>query len=106
MALFIGKFGCRCEQVTHTLIISANQNNRLWFFFLQPLSFQEGGVEIQSGKGQKDEIESSTQWLCDYKSTNQTDGGQMGAELTEHPFHNTWWGLMFKRWTHSGWGSR
>lgn len=63
-------------------------------FFLQPLFFH--WVKIVSGKGQKDEIETSLQWLYDYKSTNQTDGGQMGAELTEHPFHSTWWGLCLK----------
>lgn len=38
-----------------------------------------------SGKGQEDEIETSPQCLCDYKSTNQTDGGQSGAELTSIP---------------------
>ena len=50
-----------------------------------------------SGKGQKDEIETSPQRLYDYKSTNQTGGGQMGAELTKRLFHSTtWWGLCFK----------
>lgn len=61
---------------------------------VQPFVFPRG--EIKRGKGQKDEIETSLQWLCDYKSTNQTDGGQMGAELTEHPFHSTCWGLCLK----------
>lgn len=78
--------GRDCERVsqTHTLIISANQNNRLIF---SPHVFPLG--ENVSGKGRRDELETSPQWLCDYKSTNQTDGGQMGAELTEHPFHST-----------------
>ena len=62
--------------------------------------------KIMSGKGQKNEAEASLQWLCDYKSTNQTDRGQMGAESTEHPFQLYLLGLMFKRWTHSGRGRR
>lgn len=35
-------------------------------------------------------------WVI-YKSTNQTEGGQMGAELTQHPLQSTWWGLCFKK---------
>lgn len=56
--------------------------------------FSQG--DILSGTGQTDEIETSPHWLCDYKSTNHTDGGQMRTELTEHPFHSTWWGLCIK----------
>uniref|UniRef100_A0A3B3V079 Solute carrier family 6 member 1, like n=1 Tax=Poecilia latipinna TaxID=48699 RepID=A0A3B3V079_9TELE len=70
--------------------------------------FSQGESREGWGKGQKDEIETFPHWVCDYKSTNQTDGGQMGAELTEHPFHGTWWvggGLHFKRRTRLGSGS-
>lgn len=45
---------------------------------LPALSVSQG--DIQSGKDRKDEIETFPHWLCDYKSTNQTDEGQMRAE--------------------------
>lgn len=72
---------------------------------LPALSVSQG--ETQSGgKDRKDEIETFPHWLRDYKSTNQTDEGQMRAELTQHPFHSIWWGRAFKRWTRLGRGSR
>lgn len=84
---------------SHTLI-SANHNNRKLFVclfvcvFCPTAVFSQG--DILSGTGQTDEIETSPHWLWDYKSTNHTDGGQMRTELTEHPFHSTWWGLCIK----------
>lgn len=90
------KLGCYCE-VTHS---HTRAHTRTHLSSLPDCFFPAASVsplnEIMSGKGQKDEIETFPQQLCDYKSTNQTGGGQMGAELTEHPFCSTWWGLCLK----------
>lgn len=73
-----------CQQVTRLC------RNRL----LCTTSFPLGETVIS--KGHSDEIKTSLRLLYDYKSTNQTDGGQMGAELTEHPFCSTSWSLCLK----------
>ncbi len=89
---FTGKLGCCCE-LGHAHTHSSTLPARTVFFSSAASVFPLG--EIVSGKGQKDEIETSPQWLCDYKSTNRTDGGQMGAELTEQTIPQYLVGLMF-----------
>lgn len=91
---------------SHTLI-SANHNNRKLFVclfvcvFCPTAVFSQG--DILSGTGQTDEIETSPHWLCDYKSHRwRSDENRVNwTSISQYLV-----GVMYKRWTHSGYGGR